>query len=113
MPFGSVFRINFNGLIRMLIARKIVCFLSITSRALTTQVLSPPSVTYYTIGLPTVCTLVLPFGCREVARKRVVFHSLVPSLPFPFPFPIAQTSIVSQHFSIVSSGIRLISFLTN
>ena len=50
-------------------------FLSITSRALTTQVLQPPSVTYYPIGRPTVRTLVLPLRCREVARKRVVSHS--------------------------------------
>ena len=62
-------------------------FLSITSRALTTQVLSPPSVTYYTIGRPTVRTLVLPLRCREVARRRVVFHSLVPPLSFSSSIP--------------------------
>ena len=66
----------------MLIAREIVCFLSFTSRALTTQVLPPPSATYFTIGRPIVRTLVLPLRCREIARKRVVFHSLLsPSSP--------------------------------
>ena len=74
MPFGRVFRLNLNGPIRMLIAREIVCFLSFTSRAFTTQVLPPPSATYYTIGRPIVCTSVLPLRCREIVRKRVVFY---------------------------------------
>ena len=88
-------------------------FLSITSRALTTQVLPPPSVTYYTSGRPIMRTLVLPLRCREVARKRVVFHSLLSPSPlnsslgfhrhqcyshpleyhhchFPFPFSLAM-----------------------
>jgi hypothetical protein len=113
MSFGRVFRLNPNGPIRMLFARKVVCFLSFTSRALTTQVLPPPSTTYYTIGRPVVCTSVLPLRCRGIARKRVVFHSLLsPSSPnpslgshrhqcyshpleyhnchFPFTFPLAM-----------------------
>ena len=61
----------------MLIARKIVCFLSFTNRALTTQVLLPLSATYYTIGRPIVCTSVLPLRCREIVRKRVAFHLLL------------------------------------
>lgn len=69
--------LNLNGPIRMLISRKIVYFLSFTSRALTTQVLPPPSATYFTIGRPIVCTLVLPLWCRGIARKRVVFHLLL------------------------------------
>ena len=77
MPFGRVFRLNLNGPIRMLIARKMLCFLSFTSRALTTQVLPPPSVTYFTIGRPIVRTSVLLLRCREIARKRVVFHLLL------------------------------------
>ena len=82
MPFGRVFRLNFNGLIKMLITREIACFLSFTSRTLTTQELPPPSVTYFTIGRPIVRTSTLPLRCREIARKRVVFHSLLsPSSP--------------------------------
>jgi hypothetical protein len=77
MPFGSVFRLNLTGHIRMLISRKIVCFLSFTNRALTTQVLLPLSATYYTIGRPIVCTSVLPLRCREIVRKRVAFHLLL------------------------------------
>jgi hypothetical protein len=77
MPFGSVFRLNLNGLIRMLFARKIVCFLSFTNRALTTQVLLPLSATYYTIGRPIVSTSVLPLRCRKIVRKRVVFYLLL------------------------------------
>ena len=87
-------------------------FLSITSRALIIQVLPPPSVTYYTIGRPIVRTSALPLRCREIARKRVVFHSLLSPLSpnsslgfhrhqcyshpleyhhcqFPFPFSLA------------------------
>ena len=108
--------LNFNGLIRMLITREIACFLSFTSRALTTQVLPPPSANYYTIGRPIVRTSTLPLRCREIARKRVVFHSLLSPLSlnssleshchqcyshpleyhhchFPFPFPLAKNYI--------------------
>ena len=50
-------------------------------RTLTTHV-PPPLATYITIGRPIVHTPVLPLRCREIARKRVVFHSpLSPSSP--------------------------------
>ena len=79
--------LNLNRPIRMLISRTIVYFLSFTSRAPTTQVLPPLSAIYYTIGRPILHTSVLPLRCREVARKRVVFHSLVPPLSFSFSIP--------------------------
>lgn len=69
--------LNPNGPIRMLISRTMVYFLSFTSRTLTTQVLPPPSAAYYTIGCPIVRTSVFPLRCREIARKRVVFHLLL------------------------------------
>jgi hypothetical protein len=113
MPFGRVFRLNFNGPIKSFISRTIVCFLSFTNRTLTTQELPPPLVTYFTIGRPIVRTSALPLRCREIARKRVVFHSLLSPLSrnsslgfhrhqcyshpleyhhchFPIPFPLAM-----------------------
>jgi hypothetical protein len=93
MPFGRVFRLNLNGPIRMLIAREIVCFLSFTSRALNTQVLPPLSTTYYTIGRPIVRTSVFPIRCREIARKRVLFHSLLSPSHLRDPTPIYDRSL--------------------
>ena len=55
--------------------------MAIHIKAFTTHV-PPPLATYITIGRPIVHTPVLPLRCREIARKRVVFHSpLSPSSP--------------------------------